>query len=214
MKLKQALFQMPDVSIFQVDSDDESFLDWEVEPIIAPTLAADYVRDEILDGLFIIKAVHISTEGELEDCYLDVVMSERISETAYLQSNGEIVGIMSYRVSGEIIPTVAIEGFGLYELFYSRLKPEIGLSVLRNGLKVAKRKGYIAADMAYILRDENRKLEAIEAFDIVIAEGEANEYTYLERAALREETGDLAGAIRDREEAARIVKTRPTIQWT
>ena len=68
--------------------------------------------------------------------------------------------------------------------------------------------------MAYILRDENRKLEAIEAFDIVIAEGEANEYTYLERAALREETGDLAGAIRDREEAARIVKTRPTIQWT
>jgi tetratricopeptide (TPR) repeat protein len=214
MKLKQALFQMPDVSIFQVDADDGSFLNWKVEPIIAPTLAANYVRDKILDGLFILKAVHISAEGKLEDCYLDVVMPERISETAYLQREGEIIEIKSYNAGGEIIPTVAIEGFGLYELFYSRLQPEIGLSVLRNGLKVAKQKGYIAEDMAYILRDENRKLEAIEAFDIVIAEGEPNEYTYLERAGLLEETGDLAGAIRDREEAARIVKTRPTIHWT
>lgn len=198
---------MPDVSIFQVDWDDGSFLDWEVEPIIAPTLAGDYVRDKILDGLFILKAVHISTEGELQDCYLDVVMPERISETAYFHTDEEIVEIMSHKVSGEVIPMVAIEGFGVYDLFYSRLKPEIGLSVLRNAVKVARQKSYIAEDMAYILRDENRKLEAIEAFDIVIAEGEPNEYSYLERAGLREETGDLAGAIRDREAASRIAKS-------
>ncbi|MGH9948406.1 MAG: hypothetical protein ACRD6X_14595 [Pyrinomonadaceae bacterium] len=206
MKLQQALFKLPPLSIFQVDDNDECFLDWEVEPIDAPTLASEYVRDEILEGLFLLKAVHISPDGELKDCYLDVSMPERISETAYFESNGKIVEITIYEVSGEIIPTVAIEGHGVYELFYSRLKPEIGLNVLKNGLKLAKQKGHIAEDMAYILRDENRKLEALEAFDIVISEGEPTEYSYLERAALREEIGDLSGAIRDRKEANELSK--------
>lgn len=218
MKLNQALFQMPDVSIFQVIYDDESFLgdnylDWDVEPILAPTLASDYVQDKILDGHFILKAVHVSTEGELKDCYLNVVMPERISDTAYFKSNKETVEIRSYEVPGEIIPTVAIEGYGIYELFYSQLKPDVGINILRNGLKVAKQKGFVANDLAYILRDENRKFEAIEAFDTVIKEGFTNKYDYVitetayfERAGLREETGDLTGAIRDREAAAKCAE--------
>ena len=215
MKLTEALFKQKDVPIYQVnDFDDEDFLNWDVEPIYAATLAAEYVPGGLLDGFFIIKAFLILNDGELQDCFMDVTMPERIHEQAYVQAGGEIIQTYSYQLEGEVIPAVAIEGHGIYELFYSRLKPEVGLKVLREGLKVAKKKGHIAEDMAYILRDENRHLEAIEAFNIVIAEGLANQYTYWERAGLLEITGDLAGAAEDQEEAQRIVAMRKNESWS
>ncbi|WP_200858551.1 hypothetical protein, partial [Klebsiella pneumoniae] len=75
----------------------------------------------------------------------------------------------------------------------------IGLEVLREGLAVAKNKEDIAADMAYILRDEKRYQESLEAFTVAIeagkARGHANaqyfQYYYSEREALLKK---LAGA--------------------
>lgn len=208
MKLREALFQQKAVPIYQVNSDDENFLNWNVEPIYASTLAAEYVRDGLLDGFFIIKAILILKEGELQDCYMDVSMPERINDYVYVLASGEIIQTYSYQLEGEVIPAVAIEGHGVYELFYSRLNPEVGLNVLREGLRDATKKGHIAEDMAYIFRDENRHLEAIEAFNTVIAEGIANEYTYWERAALLESIGDLAGAADDLEKAQMILATK------
>lgn len=173
----------------------------------APTLEAEHCADGTLDGFFILKAIFITKQG-LQDCYLDVSMPERINDYAYVQSGGEIIQIYSHRLEGDVVPAVAIEGHGVYELFYSHLKPEVGLNVLRAGLREAKKKGHIAEDIAYILRDENRHLEAIEAFSVVITERMANEYTYWERADLLEKIGDLAGAADDREKARLLTKKR------
>ena len=225
MNLKQALFAHPDVSIYQVDSDEyetdgepddvddsseNDFLYWKVTPIYAPTLAAESARDRILDGHFILKAVFVSPSGELQDCYVSVSMPERISETAYFYEGDHIRQGWKDELKGKVVPLVAIEGFGSYELFYSRSKPEIGLDVLRKGLDVAKNRADIAQDMAYILRDEKRYEESVEAFTIAIEENEAkgagNEHHYFERAALREKLGDAAGALADHERAAAIAK--------
>lgn len=208
MKLREALFQQKDVPIYQFDSDDENFLNWNVEPIYASTLAAEHVRDGFLDGFFIIKAILILKGGQLQDCYMDVSMPERINDYVYVLAGGEIIQTYRYQLEGEVVPAVAIEGHGVYELFYSKLKPEVGLNVLREGLRDAKKKGHIAEDMAYIFRDENRHLEAIEAFTTVIAEGMADEYTYWERAALLERIGDLAGAAADLEKAQSLAMKR------
>ncbi len=103
-----------------------------------------------------------------------------------------------------MIPAVAIESFGVYELFYSHIDPEVGLTVLRTGLQAAESKAPIAEDLGYILRDEGRKEEAIEAFSIAIEEGPSCEYIPMERAALYEAIGDHANAERDRQLAARL----------
>lgn len=205
MKLKQALFNEPGVSIYQVDtaSDDyfysDDFLNWDVEPIEAEILTAEYVRGGMLEGYFILKATFIPVEGEVQPCYVDVSMPERISERIYFKSDDEIIEENRYGFRGKAIPLVAIDGFGNYNLFYSKRNPEIGLNVLRYGLNLAKRKAYIAQDMAYILRDEKRYQEAVEAFSMLIAEGANDVYPYLERAALLEKLGDVAGAAKDRE---------------
>src|SRR5438128_6762352 len=128
MELKDALFAEPDVFIYQeVDPEDLSakdFLHWEVVPIHAPTLAAESVRDGILDGFFILKAAFVLPNGEIRDGYIDLVMPERISDAAYFLDGGDILQIpqRDFRVWG--VPLVAIEKFGNPELFYSKVNPE------------------------------------------------------------------------------------------
>ncbi len=141
------------------------------------------------EGYFLLKALRIADDGEIENCYIDIILPERISEMAYLSIDGLVVRKWKPQVDGEIIPAVAIEGNGDYELYYSRRRPEIGLDVLYRGLRVAKKRAPIAQDLAYILRDENRIEEAITAFSIVIDEGEPNEFTFSERAQLFEKIG-------------------------
>ena len=200
MELKHALFAQPDVSIYQVDREQDlaiDYLHWEITPIHAPTLAAESVCDGILDGFFILKAAFVLPNGEIRDGYIDMMMPERLSETAYFLDGGDILQIpqRDFRVWG--VPLVAIEKFGNCELFYSKVNPEIGLEVLRKGLAVAKNKEDIAADMAYILRDEKRYRESLEAFTVAIEAGEAmghaNEqyfqYYYHEREALLKKLG-------------------------
>jgi hypothetical protein len=65
--------------------------------------------------------------------------------------------------------------------------------VLRKGLAGARKRENIAADMAYILRDERRYEESVEAFTIAIEEGDAtsgvNKYYCMEREALLKKIG-------------------------
>ena len=205
MRLKEALFRQSEINIFRVDQENDfaskGFLDWILHPIQAKTLSAKDCPDNVLDGYFIIKAIWIKENGELQDCYLDLTMPERISEEVFLLRDNEIIRQPNYK-TGEVVPAVAIEGFGVYELFYSRINPEIGIQVLREGLKNAGQKVPIAEDLAYILRDEDRHSEAIEAFTIVIENedsqyGMPNEFTFSERARLYEILGDFEKASAD-----------------
>jgi tetratricopeptide (TPR) repeat protein len=225
MKFTEALLSFPEVAIFQIEIEPDEYYEfdkpdekedfdyWDAAPINADILSAEFVRDKILDGYFVLKALFIPNEGELRSCYIDVTMPERISERVFFKIENQIKSkyhayLEGKQLKGKIIPIAAIDGFGLYELFYSKKNPEIGLEVLRNGLKISKRKKYIALDLAYILRDENRYEEAIEAFSIAITEGADNEYCFIERAGLFEKIGDRENAEKDKSSAKEFISNR------
>lgn len=214
MKLRELIFAENKINIFRIDEnedfDSEEFLDWILHPIEAKTLSADAIGNDNLDGYFIIKAIWVKVNGDLEDCYINVVMPERISEEVYIKQSDEIIRKWKHEV-GEVVSAVAIEGFGVYELFYSRINPEIGLRVLRNGLKFANKKAAIAEDLAYILRDEGRNLESIEAFTTVIENedsryGMPSQFTFAERAELFKNTGNFERAAEDLKKSEELAK--------
>lgn len=183
MKLLESLFRIESASIFRADSSDDNFLNWDLDPIQTPTLREG-------DGFFLLKSLIIQTKGNQEFCYIDLSMPERISDFVYL-SNGETVArCYHHELTGaEIVPSIAVEGFGNYELFYSKIDPAVGINVLRAGLASAVNKAALAEDLGYILRDEQRAEEAIEAFSIAIQSGPSSYFMFIERARLFESLG-------------------------
>lgn len=139
----------------------------------------------------------------MKDCYIDMNMPERLSDYAYFIHRGSIERRYVHESEGKIIPAVAIESYGVYEQYFGncRSDPEVGLEILRRGLAVAKRKAPIAQDMGYILCDERRVQEAIEAFTIAIDEGPSSYFIFLERAALYDQLQDYAKSRADRQAA-------------
>jgi hypothetical protein len=204
MKLDSALFKFPYLT-YQVESDyveRGSFLDWELEPVMGPTLAPEYVRQGILQGYFIILAKLITTESAVEDCYLDVSLPERISEHHFVLRDGKIEKGRGRRLGGgTIIPAVAIEKHAVYTLYLAKQNPQFGIDVLRRGLSQARDPVPIALDLAYVLRDANRHNEAIEAFTVALERlpvDNTTQFFYLERARLYEKAGELEKAQVDR----------------
>lgn len=207
MKLQSTLFKFPYLT-YQIESDyveRGSFLDWDLEPIMGPTLAPEYVRQGVLQGYFIISAKLITTEGAVEDCYLGVSLPERISEHHFVLRDGKIEKGRGTRFGGgTIIPAVAIEKHAVYTLYLAKQNPQFGIDVLRHGLSQARDPVPIALDLAYVLRDANRHDEAIEAFTAALERlpvDETTQFYYLERARLYEKAGELEKAQVDRSRA-------------
>jgi tetratricopeptide (TPR) repeat protein len=90
-----------------------------------------------------------------------------------------------------IIPAVASECSGNYELFYAKKNPQIGIDILKEGLNKSANKNVISEDLGYILRDEGRTEEAIEAFKISEEFGPSSEYTFWELSELYGEIGQM-----------------------
>jgi len=188
-KLAQAVRQHPATSIFRVvpwEAGDEG--EWSYEPV-----EGEVLREEGR-GLYIIKAMNVLRDGQVRPCHMDVMLPERVSDHAYFLLESPVRKRYCHQFAGEIIPTVAIDCPGVYELFYSRTRPELGIEVLRRGLELSPRKGPIAEDLGYILRDEGRLQEAAEAFRVAAAEGPTSYFIYGELAALYERLGDDAQA--------------------
>src|SRR5260370_33891653 len=134
MKLRDALFKEPYQS-FRVTEEHldnpDAFHDWDLEPLMGPTLAKEYVRGPF-EGLFIVAGKFVTQEGPVLDCYLDLVLPERICEYRFLQSNGQIVRSRGRRAgNAAAIPTIAIEKFGVPEWFYAKATPSVGSEVLQ-----------------------------------------------------------------------------------
>jgi tetratricopeptide (TPR) repeat protein len=207
MKLRESLFGAESSSIYRVDSSDANFLNWNLEPIQTPTL-----RDH--DGFFILKGLLVRTSVEPEPCYIDLSMPERISDYVYV-SDGKTIR-QCYRhelTSSEVVSTIAVEGFGVYELFYSKINPEAGIKVLREGLALALDKTAIAEDLGYILRDEKRIEEAIEAFSIAIRSGPSSYFVFIERARLFESLGRQPEADADWKSLEQMTSKELVRQW-
>ncbi len=185
-----------EVSIFRITAQRDDLRGCEVEPVSTPTLSSQGDED-IPDGYFVLKARHIPASGAPRDCYIDMTLPERIAETACLKEGRLIVEKGVYELSGSCVPYVAIESFGNYELYYSKEDPEFGIDVLRRGGRLARNKAPIVQDLAYILRDEGRYTEAVEAFTLLIELGPPNYFAYVERARALEALGDTQGAESD-----------------
>ncbi|MDX2304212.1 MAG: hypothetical protein NW226_15520 [Microscillaceae bacterium] len=115
---------------------------------------------------------------------------ERIAETVVKREpNGQVLAESIYDQKQSIIPTVASDCFGDYELFYAKENPQIGVDILRDRQPKAINKNVVAEDLGSILRDENRIEEAIEAFIISEQTGPSSEYVYFELSRLYRDIG-------------------------
>jgi len=194
MKLADVLFNEPwrayqVVENFEEDESD-NFTQWELKPLPGPTLASDDVEGEF-QGLFIIAAQLVTAESQPQSCYLDLVLPERVVEDHFLLERGSIVRRKGRRgTNATVIPAIGIEKFGNYTLFFAKENPSAGIDVLKGELSNARHRDYLAYDLAFLLRDQKRYEEAIDAFSIVIEERQRAEISsilhmlYTERARL------------------------------
>jgi hypothetical protein len=172
MRLKHALFKNSSKA-FRATPDNEDWEDFskfDLEPLPGATLAKEYVTGAF-EGSFLVVGKVVTKDKASQDCYLEVILPERICEFCFLLVDGEIVRKRGRRVGdGTAIPAIAIEKFGVPQLFYAKENPSIGIAVLKRGLNQAREKKDIAYDLAVLLRQEKRNEEAIEAFSICLKE--------------------------------------------
>ncbi|MFN8409469.1 MAG: hypothetical protein U0V45_09035 [Flavobacteriales bacterium] len=182
MKLKD-IFTDNKTKVFVVtNQDEEDELNWTIEPT-----DFDLLPEE--ENIYFVKAYRVSADNT-HDCYLGIMTPERIAETVVKRKqNGQIVAESIYDQEQETIPAVASDCYGDYELFYAKGNPQIGIDVLKEGLAKAVNKNVVAEDLGYILRDEERIEEAIEAFKISEQFGPSSEYTFLELSRLYKRLG-------------------------
>ncbi len=206
MKLHDALFREPWLAyqVAEIDWEDEdNFSDWDLEPLSGPTLAAEDV-DDVFEGLFIIAAQIVSNHATTEPCYMDVVLPERIAEYHFLREDGRVV--RKEGLSGSnwtVIPAIGIEALGVYTLYYAKQNPSLGINVLRRGMEDARERAYLAYDLAFLLRDEKRYPEAIEALTVFLTEYSAPYLApmlYQERAQMYAAIGQLDKAEADKQQ--------------
>ena len=182
MKLKD-IYKERNTNVFIVtEQDDDNELNWTIE-------ATDFELIPEEENYYFVKAFEIS-ENEKTDCYIGIMTPERIAEIVIKQgSNGQTKVESIYDQVKSIIPSIASECFGDYELYYSKENSQIGIDILKSGLTIATNKNVVAEDLGYILRDEGRIEEAIEAFKISEENGPSSEYTFWELAGLYEQLG-------------------------
>ena len=184
MKLKD-IYKEINTNVFIVtEQDDDNELNWTIE-------STDFELIPEEENYYFVKAFEIS-ENEKTDCYIGIMTPERIAEIVIKQgSNGQTKVESIYEQVKSIIPSIASECFGDYELYYSKENSQIGIDILKSGLTIATNKNVVAEDLGYILRDEGRIEEAIEAFKISEENGPSSEYTFWELAGLYEELGQI-----------------------
>ena len=184
MKLKD-IYKERNTNVFIVtEQDDDNELNWTIE-------ATNFELIPEEENYYFVKAFEIS-ENEKTDCYIGIMTPERIAEIVIKQgSNGQTKVESIYDQVKSIIPSIASECFGDYELYYSKENSQIGIDILKSGLTLATNKNVVAEDLGYILRDEGRIEEAIEAFKISEENGPSSEYTFWELAGLYEQLGQL-----------------------
>jgi tetratricopeptide (TPR) repeat protein len=205
MRLKDALFKTSFKS-FRMTTDEEEdnwddFLNFQLEPLSGPILAKEYVAGPF-EGAFVVAGKVVTVEDASLDCYLQVVLPERVCEFCFLLVGDEIIRNRGRRVgNGTAIPAIAIEKSGNPGLFCARENSSAGIEVLKQGLQQARQKRHIAHDLGVLLRQDKRNEEAIEAFSICLKEDPQSTLArsvYQERSQLYEAIGQHEKAEEDK----------------
>lgn len=177
MKLKDIFRKELQAKIFTViDDDNDNPLNWTIKPI-------DLLVIPSKEGHFIVAAKQVTVDKTV-DCFIDLIMPERISEIVIKLNKGKAVAEDTYDQEATVIPSVACDGFGNYELYYAKESPQVGINVLKDCLTKSKEKTAIAEDLGYIFRDEERFEEAIEAFKISENSTPSSQFIYHELSQL------------------------------
>ena len=168
--LFQTINQNPECLIYEItNSDSENPLHWSIHP-------TDLKLTPDNENHYLVKAQIIDSEKNIETGFINLSTPERIADyVIYDLKNPKSAGIYELKAK-EVIPAVASDCFGSYELYYSKNAPQIGLQTLKEGLNLSNQKSVIAEDIAYILRDENRLEEALEYFLISTKYDSSSEY--------------------------------------
>ncbi|GAB2682027.1 hypothetical protein GCM10027036_40610 [Flavihumibacter cheonanensis] len=179
----QDIFSIRDTYVFVVTNDSSADeLSWEVEPT-----NQDLIPN--VEGIYFVAAKKVYTDKTV-DCFLGVMTPERIAETVIKLVDDKVFAESIYDQKTAVIPAVASKCFGDYNLYYAKENPQIGIDVLRTALATHSTVATIAEDLGYILRDENRLEEALEAFHHAEKVGASSEYVYLELSKLYKQLGD------------------------
>jgi tetratricopeptide (TPR) repeat protein len=188
MKLKDIFTDKHLTQVFSVsDNDNENPFKWTIEP-------TDHVVVPYEEGHFILAAKQVFAD-RIVDCYVNLITPERISEIVFKLVGGKVVAENIYDQEATIVPSVASNCYGDYELYYAKENPQIGIDILKEGLTRSNNKTVIAEDLGYILRDEKRFEEAIQAFEISATPTPSSEYIYYELAQLYNQIGDKEKAL-------------------
>ena len=184
MKIKD-IFTNKTTKIFRIiNEDNENEINWKIEPTEFELIPEN-------EGNYIVKAFEVF-ENKTIECFIQIITPERIADFVIKKNkNGEVNVENYYEQENSIIPSVASECFGVYELYYSRENPKVGIEVLKNGIGKTENKINIAEDLAYIYRDENKIEEAIEMFLISEQLGPNSEYIYQELSQLYKIKGNI-----------------------
>jgi len=195
MRLIDALTRYPKIPIFGriegLEHDSDDIHDREFEPIDAAVLLESEISE-----FFVVKAKHVLPDGTVRDCYMDVCLPERVNDYTYFLGETGIDRRYTHECDGEVICAVPIACIGVYELFYSRISPDIGIDILRKGLAVTEHQQYIAEDLGYILRDERRFKEAVAVFQLASEGTPSSYFIYGELAGCYDQIGDSENAKR------------------
>ena len=214
LKFVQAFQKSPGVSIFVVidDSDEDNPSNWTLRPLVGETILR--VPEESDEWFFILKARQVVTTNDVRECYIDMSMTERITDRAYFIENDKVIVKYLHECEGNVISAVPIDEYGVYDLFYSKIDPEVGIQILRKGLETSDRKSCIAEDLGYILRDEGRTREAIDAFRLSADEdgGPSNDLIYLELMDLYKKLGDSENVERYRKLAGSVIEVEKELE--
>ncbi|MEM6262716.1 MAG: hypothetical protein AAGI38_09435, partial [Bacteroidota bacterium] len=162
LPLVEAFRSYPGCKVFEiVDADSRGVWEWKVRPTDLEVLPH---TDTTASKHFFVKAWIIDHKGKISPGYMDVILPERISDFVVHNLHKPIFS-RTYEISPwEVVPAVASDCPGTYDFYYSHRRPEVGINTLKNGLMKGKKKQVAAADLAYILRDENLKEEALTYF--------------------------------------------------
>lgn len=182
--LIDSIRENPNCEIYKIlHSDVENPLKWTIEPTSLQIIPEG-------EGHYLVKALIIDKTKSYETGYINLCTPERISDFVIFNlDNPKYSGVYDLE-NRNVIPAVASDCFGSYELFYARNNPELGIEVLKKGLHISRFKNVIAEDLGYILRDEGRELEALEYFLISEKNVPSSEYIFSEIEAIYRALGN------------------------
>lgn len=155
--LMDSIKKYPNCKIFKVENSNGSLLQWAITPTELKIIPHS-------EAHFLVIADIIDKNKSKSKGYINLNTPERIADyVIYDLDNPKVCGIYDLKEK-EVIPSVASDCFGLYEMYYSKFDPEIGIETLKKGLELSTEKSVIAEDIGYILRDENRLNDALKYF--------------------------------------------------